>query len=275
MWTIFNSSALKDIINVFLLYHSFKLTWSATSRGLVGDQLHQVAKRSPRDRRPVGNQSPISRRPTAKPSCDSSALALNFGRGEVAERLQCMSDWGLRVTDEGSVPEMHIWSILLTKSDLKWCIHLSRSLFLCFNYLVRVTAGGLKSPRGHIAKFCGRARLIRSILRASKCSVLKLIEMVILRVYYTISFGFSLFRHFWASRFNLLKYFVWLRITDESSIPEMHIWSILLIKSDLKWCIDLSRSLFLCFNYLVRVTAGGLEVRFGYCFFAVSATMAI
>ena len=33
------------------------------------------------------------------------------------------------VTDEGSVPEMRIWSILLIKSDLKWCIHLSRSLF--------------------------------------------------------------------------------------------------------------------------------------------------
>ena len=25
---------------------------------------------------------------------------------------------------------MRIWSILLIKSDLKWCIHLSRSLFL-------------------------------------------------------------------------------------------------------------------------------------------------
>ena len=33
-----------------------------------------------------------------------------------------------------SVPEMRIWSILLIKSDLKWCIHLSRSLFL---YLIQ------------------------------------------------------------------------------------------------------------------------------------------
>ena len=40
-------------------------------------------------------------------------------------------------------------------------------------------------------------------------------------------------------------YFVWLRITDVASVPEMHIWSILLIKSDKKWCIHLSRSLFL------------------------------
>ena len=41
----------------------------------------------------------------------------------------------LRITDEGSVPEMRIWSILLIKSDLKWCTHLSRSLFLYFIYM--------------------------------------------------------------------------------------------------------------------------------------------
>ena len=41
-------------------------------------------------------------------------------------KLLCL----LRITDEGSVPEIRIWSILLIKSDLKWCIHLSRSLFL-------------------------------------------------------------------------------------------------------------------------------------------------
>ena len=56
----------------------------------------------------------------------------------------------LRITDEGSLPEMRIWSILLIKSDLKRCIHLSRSLFFNFNYLVSVTAGGPKSPRGHM-----------------------------------------------------------------------------------------------------------------------------
>ena len=43
-----------------------------------------------------------------------------------------------------------IWSILLIISDLKWCIHLSRSLFLYFNNLVSVTAGGPESPRGHM-----------------------------------------------------------------------------------------------------------------------------
>ena len=45
-----------------------------------------------------------------------------------------------------------------------------------------------------------------------------------------------------------LNYFIWLRITDEGSVPEMRIWSILLIKSDLKWCIHPSRSLFLYSN---------------------------
>ena len=34
--------------------------------------------------------------------------------------------------NEGSLPEMRIWSMLLIKSELKWCIHLSRSLFLYF-----------------------------------------------------------------------------------------------------------------------------------------------
>ena len=48
------------------------------------------------------------------------------------------------------LPEIRIWSILLIKSDSKWCIHLSRSLFLNFNHLVSVTAGGPVSPRGHM-----------------------------------------------------------------------------------------------------------------------------
>ena len=36
----------------------------------------------------------------------------------------------LRITDEGSVPEMRIWSILLIKSDIKWCVHFIRSIFI-------------------------------------------------------------------------------------------------------------------------------------------------
>ena len=42
-----------------------------------------------------------------------------------------------------------------------------------------------------------------------------------------IYYGFSLFRHFLGITFHLFTYFVWLRITDEGSVPEMRIWSIL------------------------------------------------
>ena len=50
---------------------------------------------------------------------------------------------------------------------------------------------------------------------------------------------------FGLSLFNFLNYIIWLRITEEGSVPEMRIWSILLIISDSKWCTHLSRSLFL------------------------------
>ena len=62
---------------------------------------------------------------------------------------------------------------------------------------------------------------------------------------------------FVTSLFNFLNYFVWLRITDEVSVPKKRIWS---MKSDLKWCIHLN--FFLYFNHfthLVSVTADGPE----------------
>ena len=81
--------------------------------------------------------------------------------------------------------------------------------------------------------------------------MIKLFEIVILWVYYIIPFGFSLFWHFWDISFQLLKLLLWLRTTDEGSVPEMRIWSILFIKSDLKWCIHLGRSLFLYFTLFI------------------------
>ena len=51
-------------------------------------------------------------------------IALKFLRKNVVKSTN------LKVTDEGSLPVMRIWSILLIKSELKWCINLSRSLFL-------------------------------------------------------------------------------------------------------------------------------------------------
>ena len=117
------------------------------------------------------------------------------------------------------------------------------------NYLVSVTAGGPWSPRGHIAKFYSRLRSICSVWRAQNFLCFKLIEIVILWVYYTIPFGFSLYLGTFGCQFSTIyNYFVWLRITDEGSVPEMRIWSIWLIQSDLKWCIHLSISLFLYCN---------------------------
>ena len=72
-------------------------------------------------------------------------------------------------------------------------------------------------------------------------------------------------KSFGASFFNFLNYPVWLMITDEGSVPEMRIWSILLIKSKLKWCIHLNKSFFLYFNYLVSVTTDGPESPEGTC----------
>ena len=64
--------------------------------------------------------------------------------------------------------------------------------------------------------------MIRSALRASTFSVLKLIEIVILLIYYMASLlATASFGTFVTSLFNLFNYFVWLRITDEGSVPFM------------------------------------------------------
>ena len=58
--------------------------------------------------------------------------------------------------------------------------------------------------------------------------------------------------------FQLFKHFLLLRMIDEGSVPEMRKWSISLIKSDLKWCIHLSRCLFFNFasNFLQVIVCG-------------------
>ena len=61
---------------------------------------------------------------------------------------------------------------------------------------------------------------------------LKLIEIVILWVNFTIPFGFSLVRHFLDITFQLFILHVWLRITDEGLLPEMRIWPKSLILFD-------------------------------------------
>ena len=58
---------------------------------------------------------------------------------------------------------------------------------------------------------------------------LKLIEIAIFRVYYIIPFDFSLLCLFFCHYFHFLILHVWLRMTEEGSVPEMRIWSISLI----------------------------------------------
>ena len=53
--------------------------------------------------------------------------------------------------------------------------------------------------------------------------------------------------------FIFWNHFVWLRITDEGSIPKMRIRSILLIRSDLKWCMYLSRCVFIMIKLITWV----------------------
>ena len=89
----------------------------------------------------------------------------------------------------------HRWKPNSTKTDL--CLKF-QLLGECHCWWTK------ESPRAHVAKFYGRLRLIRSVLSASKFSVLKLTEIVILWVYYTIPFGFSLIRHFLDITFQLL-----------------------------------------------------------------------
>ena len=62
-----------------------------------------------------------------------------------------------------------------------------------------------ESPRAHVAKFYGRLWLICSVFIASKFSDLKLIEIVILWVYNTIPFSFSLVRLFSGIDFHLFN----------------------------------------------------------------------
>ena len=56
-------------------------------------------------------------------------------------------------------------------------------------------------------------------------------------------FGFTLFRYFLGIPF--FNSFVWQRVTEDGSVPEMRIWSILLIQSDLVWSMHLGKSIFL------------------------------
>ena len=118
------------------------------------------------------------------------------------------------------------------KSVLKWCIHLVRSIFSFFKPLGECHCWWTReSQKAYIAKFYGQLQLIRSILGHQNFPRLKLIEIVILWVYYTTPLSFSLFSHFWDIAFQLFILLFCLKITDEGSVPEMRILFVLLTKS--------------------------------------------
>ena len=64
---------------------------------------------------------------------------------------------------------------------------------------------------------------------------------------------------FQASYFKVLQYFVLF------AIPERRIWSILLIKSDFKWCIHLRRILFFCI--ILKLESGIIMLVFEIFYF--------
>ena len=83
------------------------------------------------------------------------------------------------------------------RNELEWSIHLSRSLYLNFNYLVSVTAGGPVSPQGNMyPRSAVDFGWFVAFGEHQNIRCLKLIEIVILWVNYIISFGIIFFRTF-------------------------------------------------------------------------------
>ena len=143
---------------------------------------------------------------------------------------------------------MRKWSILFIKSDFKWCIHLSRFQLLseCHCWWTR------ESPKAHLVKLYGQLRF----------DSLRFESIKILWVNYTIPCGSTVLWYHLGITFQHFNYFVWLRIPDEGSVPEMGKWSILLIKFDLKWCIHLSRSLFLYLTCTLKLMTPRFDIEF-------------
>ena len=96
-----------------------------------------------------------------------------------------------------------------------------------------------ESPRAHVAKLYGRLRLIRGVLRASTFWF----KIVIFWDYYTIPLNFSLFWHFWGINLLLLKLVCLAKDYWGGFSTRIAHMVHIVVKSDLKWCIHLSRSL--------------------------------
>ena len=141
---------------------------------------------------------------------------------------------------EATVGQGSEWHLSFVRGKLhpilKWCIHLSRILFMNLNYLINATAGGpVSPPKAHLAKFYCLLRLIGSVWKASKFSVYKIDWKCNFVGFVHHPFWLQLvFGTFFAITFQLFKLSLLLSITDEGSVPQMCIWPMLLIKYFLK-----------------------------------------
>ena len=133
-------------------------------------------------------------------------------------------------------PKTEILSILLIIFDLKWCIHLSRPLFI-FQLLGECRCWWTsESPRAHATKFYDRLLLIGSVWEHHNfpykidwnCNIVGLLHH---------PFWLQLVLALSGQHFLLLK---------PLYLAKIRIWSILLIIFDLRWCIHLCRRLFTC-----------------------------
>ena len=120
------------------------------------------------------------------------------------------------------------------------------------------------SPRAHVAKFYIRLQLIRSVLRASKVSMLKFIEIVFLKIYYMASLLLQLLLVLLWHLFETFKLLCLAKITDEGSVPELRIWSILLEIRFKMVYTSWSFLYFKHFTHLVSATARGPESPWGH-----------
>ena len=134
---------------------------------------------------------------------------------------------------------MRIWSILLIKSDLKWCIHLRRNIYLYFNYLVSVTAGGPRSPRGHMQP--------TSTVDFGWFVAWESIKIFRVKIDRNCNFVGLLHHPFWLKLLSVLFGFVFQLLSFAKdhwrgfNTRNAHMVHIV----NLKWCLHLRRSLYL------------------------------
>ena len=99
----------------------------------------------------------------------------------------------------------------------------------------------MSPPRAHIADFNYRLRLIRIVWEHQNRPYNNWFKFKFCGFITPYVLASACFGTFVSNIFYFWNHFVWRRMTDVGSLPEMRIWSIFLIKSDSKLCIHLSK----------------------------------